>query len=379
MSALELSVVVAYALLLLVLSVYGSHRYAMAYLYFRHKFRLPTPKGRFERLPRVTIQLPDLQRDVRGGAAHRRRRADRLPARPARDPGPRRLDRRDAGRSPAPCVERHRAHGSRHRTTSTAPNRTGFKAGALEHGLTLAKGELVAVFDADFVPEPDFLRGRSTSSPIRGVGMVQARWGHLNRDVLAPHPGAGHPARRPLHHRAHARATARGRFFNFNGTAGIWRRAGDRGAAAAGSTTRSPRTSTSPTARSSQGWRFVYLPDLVTPGRAAGGHERLQEPAAPLGEGLDPDRAEAPAARSAARTLPKEVKREAFFHLTANLAYLLMVPLAHPAADHGGGALRTARYEVLFLDLPFFAAATFSVVVFYVASQREQGRRAGSA
>ena len=58
MSALELSVVVAYALLLLVLSVYGSHRYVMQYLYFRHKYRLPTPLGRFERLPRVTIQLP---------------------------------------------------------------------------------------------------------------------------------------------------------------------------------------------------------------------------------------------------------------------------------------------------------------------------------
>src|SRR5215208_6940733 len=58
MSAIELSVVVAYALLLLVLSVYGSHRYAMAYLYHRHKYRLPTPKARFEVLPRVTVQLP---------------------------------------------------------------------------------------------------------------------------------------------------------------------------------------------------------------------------------------------------------------------------------------------------------------------------------
>src|SRR5512138_903777 len=58
MSALELSVVVGYALLLLVLSIYGSHRYAMAYLYHRHKYRLPTPAARFAQLPRVTIQLP---------------------------------------------------------------------------------------------------------------------------------------------------------------------------------------------------------------------------------------------------------------------------------------------------------------------------------
>src|SRR5512132_528819 len=58
MSALELSVVVGYALLLLALSVYGSHRYVMAYLYHRHKYRLPTAPGRFATLPRVTIQLP---------------------------------------------------------------------------------------------------------------------------------------------------------------------------------------------------------------------------------------------------------------------------------------------------------------------------------
>ena len=59
MSALELSVVAAYALLLLVLSVYGSHRYLMAYLYYRHKYRLPTPLRRWgDALPRVTVQLP---------------------------------------------------------------------------------------------------------------------------------------------------------------------------------------------------------------------------------------------------------------------------------------------------------------------------------
>ena len=58
MSPLEIAVIIAYVAVLLVLSVYGSHRYYMAYLYYRHKFRLPTPRRRFETLPRVTVQLP---------------------------------------------------------------------------------------------------------------------------------------------------------------------------------------------------------------------------------------------------------------------------------------------------------------------------------
>src|SRR5512136_2656889 len=58
MSILEIAVIAAYGLVLLVLSVYGSHRYFMAYLYYRHKYNLPTPRGRFESLPRVTVQLP---------------------------------------------------------------------------------------------------------------------------------------------------------------------------------------------------------------------------------------------------------------------------------------------------------------------------------
>ncbi len=129
MSPLELSVVVAYALLLLVLSVYGSHRYVMQYPYFRHKYRLPTPKGRFERLPRVTIQLPIFNEMYV---------TERLVDAVARIDYPRDLlevqvldDSTDETQAIArACVERHRAEGLDisyvHRT-----NRKGFKA-ALE-------------------------------------------------------------------------------------------------------------------------------------------------------------------------------------------------------------------------------------------------------
>ena len=116
-----------------------------------------------------------------------------------------------------------------------------------------------------------------------------------------------------------------GRFFNFNGTAGVWRRDGHRRTRAAGSTTPSPRTSTSRYRAQMKGWRFVYPAGRGLAGRAAGGDERLQEPAAPLGQGLDPDLQEAAAARSSPPTCPWHVKVESTFHLTANFAYPLMI------------------------------------------------------
>src|SRR5215208_412512 len=179
MSAIELSVVVAYALLLLVLSIYGSHRYAMAYLYHRHKYRLPTPKARFATLPRVTIQLPIFNEMYV---------TERLIGAVARLDYPRDLleiqvldDSTDETQGIArACVEHHRDEGLDIVYVHRA-NRKGFKAGALEHGLLTAKGEFVAVFDADFTPEPDFLQRTIHHFTDAGVGMVQARWGHLNR------------------------------------------------------------------------------------------------------------------------------------------------------------------------------------------------------
>src|SRR5512136_2980271 len=152
MSSLEIAVVAAYVLVLLVLSVYGSHRYFMAYLYYRHKYALPVPKGRFARLPRVTVQLPVFNEMYV---------VERLIGAVCRLDYPRDLleiqvldDSTDETQAIARgCVERWRAQGLDvaylHRK-----NRQGFKAGALENGLALAKGEFVAVFDADFVPGP---------------------------------------------------------------------------------------------------------------------------------------------------------------------------------------------------------------------------------
>ena len=237
MSPLDIAVVVAYVAVLLVLSAYGSHRYYMAYLYYRHKFRLPTPKRRFTDLaspsspsplqgevgglPRITVQLPIFNEmyvvnRLIGAVCALDYPRELLEIQVLDDS----ID--ETSEIASACVDRWREQGLDViyvRRTS----RLGFKAGALENGLALAKGELVAVFDADFIPEPDFLRRSVHFFTDPGVGMVQVRWEHLNRDysALTQAQGILLDAHFIIEHTARNRS---GAFFNFNGTAGIWRR-----------------------------------------------------------------------------------------------------------------------------------------------------------
>ena len=141
-------------------------------------------------------------------------------------------------------------------------DRTGYKAGALEEGLTVAKGELIAMFDADFVPPVDFLR-RAVPHFREDVGMVQTRWGHLNANydwltrvqatLLDGHFVVEHTARH-----------AAGLWFNFNGTAGIWRKAT---IADAGGWQHDTLTEDMDLSYRAQlkGWDFVYLLDQIAP------------------------------------------------------------------------------------------------------------------
>ncbi len=368
MSPLEISVVIAYVLLLCILSFYGAHRYQMAYLYYRHKYRLPTPKSRFESLPRVTIQLPIFNEMYV---------TERLITSVCQIRYPRELleiqvldDSTDETQGIArACVERWKAEGLDisyvHRT-----DRKGFKAGALEHGLTLAKGELVAVFDADFVPTPDYLERTVNFFTDPEIGLVQTRWGHLNREYswLTQVQAILLDGHFVIEHTARNRS---GRFFNFNGTAGIWRREAISGGGGWQHDTLTEDLDLSYRAQM-KGWRFVFLPHLVTPAEVpvemnafkAQQHRWAKgsiQTALKILPGL---------LRS---NLPKEVKREAIAHLTANFAYLLMIPLAILMPITVVVRVSHGWYEVLLLDIPFFAAATFSVATFYAASQAAQG------
>jgi cellulose synthase/poly-beta-1,6-N-acetylglucosamine synthase-like glycosyltransferase len=369
MSALELSVVVSYALLLCAMSLYGSHRYAMAYLFHRHAYRLPTPKGRFEKLPRVTIQLPIFNEMYV---------TERLIAAVARIDYPRELleiqvldDSTDETQGIArACVDRHRAEGLDivylHRT-----NRQGFKAGALEAGLKSAKGEFVAIFDADFVPEPDFLRRSVHYFTDPEIGLVQARWGHLNREysLLTQAQAIFLDGHFVIEHGARSRS---GKFFNFNGTAGIWRRQAivDGGGWQHDTLTEDLDLSYRAQVK---GWRFVYLADLVTPAELPVEMNAFKAQQHRWAKGSIQTAMKLwPVVRDP--SLSKEVRREAFFHLTANIAYLLMIPLTILLPITVVVRVSHGWYEVLLLDIPFFASATVSVMAFYYASQKAQGR-----
>jgi cellulose synthase/poly-beta-1,6-N-acetylglucosamine synthase-like glycosyltransferase len=368
MTLVETVLLVVYFAVLMVLSAYGSHRYFMAYLYYRHKFKMPWPKGRLARLPKVTIQLPIynemyvVERLITAVCSIEYPR-DQLEIQVIDDST-------DETREIATaCVERFQKQGVDVRYLNRG-NRTGYKAGALAHGLASAKGEFVAVFDADFVPQTDFLMRTMPHFADAEVGMVQVRWGHINRGFSALTQAQsilldGHFV---IEHTARNRS---GRFFNFNGTAGVWRRACIESAGGWHHDTLTEDLDLSYRAQLN-GWKFVFLPDVVSPAEVPVDMNAFKSQQHRWAKGS------IQTARKLLHTiftakLPWKVKQEAFFHLTANMAYPLMVVLTILMPIAVVVRFRHGWYGVLLLDLPFFVLATLSVCAFYVVSQREIG------
>ncbi|MEL6344886.1 MAG: glycosyltransferase [Myxococcota bacterium] len=248
-------------------------------------------------------------------------------------------------------------------------DRVGFKAGALQYGMHQAKGELLAVFDADFVPTPDFLEvtvPHLMADPK--VGMVQARWGHLNADssMLTQLSAILLDGHFVLEHTARNRS---GRFFNFNGTAGIWRRSCIEDAGGWQHDTLTEDLDLSYRAQL-KGWRFIFLRDHVVPAELPADMRAFKTQQHRWAKGtLQTARKLMGRIRDA--DLPLGVKLEAFVHMTSNLAYplVLLLALLMPVsvAIRGRGDLS----EALLIDLPVFLLATVSVGIFYALSQHE--------
>jgi len=245
--------------------------------------------------------------------------------------------------------------------------RAGFKAGALAHGLALARGELVAVFDADFVPRPDFLRRLVPAFRDARVGMVQARWEHRNRDES-------------LFTRAQATLLDghfvientvrfdRGLFFNFNGTAGIWRRTAIESSGGWQHDTLTEDLDLSYRAQLA-GWRFVYAPHVTAPAEVPAELGAFQSQQHRWAKG-SVQVARKLGARIARAKLPLAIKLEAFAHLARNTGHPLVVVLALllPIVPIEGAHASTAW------NLAAFVVTTLSVIVFYERGQRAIGR-----
>ena len=366
---------VLYLIILPALAVYGFHRSSLVYLYYRHKDKQPVETGKFAELPAVTVQLPLFNEMYV---------VERL------------LDSVSAIRYPRDRFQIQVLDDSTDETCDICRNkieqlivrypdldieyvqrtdRTGFKAGALDNGLRTAKGELVMIFDADFVPNPDILERTVHHFLDPKVAVVQCRWEHINRDFSALTEAQalmlnGHFVME------HAGRNRSGRFFNFNGTAGMWRRAAIVDAGGWHHDTLTEDMDLSYRAQL-RGWRFVYLPDIAAPAELPVEMSAFKAQQFRWAKG---------SIQVARKLLPRILrsnatfaqKSEAFLHLTNNFAYplllllsLLLLPNLMFRTTHG---LR----EVLMIDLPLFFGTTLSIASFYITSEREVARMSGS-
>ena len=358
--------ITAYLVILLTLALYGFHRSTLVYLYYRNRRRDPEPRLLFTELPIVTVQLPLFNEMY---VAARLLDAVALIDYP-RDRFEVQVLDDSTDETQAICrakIAEIAATGIDikyiHRT-----DRTGFKAGALANGLKVSRGEFVLVFDADFVPPADILERTIHYFADDKVGMVQVRWDHVNRDYsrlteLQAMMLDGHFV---IEHTARYRS---GRFFNFNGTAGMWRRSAIEDAGGWSHDTLTEDMDLSYRAQL-RGWQFIYLKDVVSPAELPVEMNAFKSQQFRWAKGsIQVAKKLLPAIWRS--KVPFNVKLEAFFHLTNNFAYPLLLLLSMLLLPNLLLRTRHGWREVLMIDLPLFFGTTLSIASFYITSQRE--------
>jgi cellulose synthase/poly-beta-1,6-N-acetylglucosamine synthase-like glycosyltransferase len=355
---------ICYFIVLLGMSLYGIHRYFIIFLYFRNRHRTPRPPLRFSELPTVTVQLP-VYNEIYV--------IKRLLTAVSQIDYPREkleiqiLD--DSSDETTEIAHREAVHlrqlGFQVELVRRL-DRIGFKAGALNHGLKQAKGEFFLILDADFIPPPDILQQTVHYFTDPAIGMIQTRWGHINRSYswLTRAQAILLDGHLLLEQTARSRT---GRFFNFNGTAGLWRRSAIEQAGGWQHDTLTEDLDLSYRAQL-KGAKFLFLSNIVTP---------AELPVDMSGFRSQQHRWTKGSIQTCKKVLPLVwksrlpwwIKVEAAVHLTSNFAYLLLALLCillHPSRT----GIATDWRQAL-IDLPIFAATTLSVAVFYLCAQRE--------
>ena len=363
----DAALLIPYFLVMIMLAIYGVHRYTMCWLYFKYRKNAnPNPNSHFDELPRVTVQLPIyneqfvIDRLIEAVCAMEYP-SDKLEIQVLDD------STDETQQVAADIVARYAALGHPivyiHRA-----NRYGYKAGALDAGLKVAKGEFVAIFDADFVPPPDWLLRVVHHFAEPGIGMVQTRWTHLNRDysMLTQIEAILLDGHFVLEHGARYRS---GDFFNFNGAAGMWR---IQAITDGGGWQHDTLTEDTDLSYRSQiaGWKFKYLPQIECPAELPIEMTAFKTQQARWAKGL---------IQTSIKVLPKifrsnvprRIKVEAVYHLTANLSYPLMVVMSALLIPAMICRFYQGWFQMLLIDFPLFAASSFSIAVFYLMSQRE--------
>jgi cellulose synthase/poly-beta-1,6-N-acetylglucosamine synthase-like glycosyltransferase len=369
---MQTALVVLYFAVLLLLCTYGLHRAHLVYLCFRHRNQLgaagPAEPLPDDQLPVVTVQLPLYNEATVTGrlldaVAKLEYPVERFE-----------IQVLDDSSDETQLIAREKVSELQRRGLNVAylrrSERTGFKAGALDYGLARARGALIAVFDADFIPQPGFLRAVAAHFTDPRVGMVQTRWGHLNRDrsLLTSVQALMLDGHHLVENRARCSA---GLMFNFSGTGGVWRA---EAIASAGGWQHDTLTEDLDLSYRAQlaGWRFIYRPDVVTPSELPEEMSALRAQQFRWAKGTV-QTARKLLGRILRAPLTRAQRLEACFHLLPHFAYPLMLLLSLLLLPALIVMPATNFTSMLLIDLPLCVGATGSLVAFYIEAERAQG------
>ena len=362
---MEQFILIAYIICLSILFVFGAHGFVMVYHYYRHRNEVEGDLPLVE-TPMVTIQLPlynemyVVRRLIDASCAIEYPK-DRIEIQVLDDSTDETVD------LVASIVREKQAKGFNivhaHRT-----NRQGFKAGALKEGLKTAKGEFVAIFDADFIPRPEFL---TKTIPYffkdAKIGMVQTRWEHLNGDysLMTRTQAMALDGHFVIEQNIRNKA---GYFINFNGTGGVWRKETIMDAGNWQSDTLTEDLDLSYRAQL-RGWKFKFLRDVTSPAELPAEINALKSQQFRWTKGaIETARKLLPMVWKS--NIPFRIKFHSTFHLTNNivfpfiiLASILNVPLTF--IKHGGG------FDAYFDFMSVFVLAFIGSFLFYLYSQKD--------
>ena len=356
-----------YGVSLTLLCTFGVHRYYLSYLYSRNKNKVPTPKGKFKKLPMVTVQLPVynemyvVERLI-SSVCDIDYPKERLEIQVLDDStdNTTEIARR--------CVSYYREMGFNisclHRE-----NREGYKAGALREGLKSSKGEFIAIFDADFMPPKDFLKKTVDFFFDSQIGIVQVRWGHVNQDYSTLTKAQsilldGHFV---------IEQTARfnnGMFFNFNGTAGVIRKECIESSGGWQHDTLTEDLDLSYRAQLA-GWKLVYLKDTTADAELPVDMNAFKSQQHRWAKGGVQTAFKILPQIYRRKDLPFKVKSEAFFHLFGNISYLLLLVLLLLMFPMGFFWQSVAWHKLVLFNLFAISAGTLSFAFFYTLTVKE--------
>lgn len=363
---MEEIVLITYIAALSILFVFGSHGFIMIYYYLKYRTRTQPSVEVLDSYPVVTVQLPVFNEVYVVGrlidaACAMIYPKDKLEIQVLDDSTDETVDVAEQ------YVQRYAKLGFDIKHVRRA-NRQGFKAGALRDGLATARGEFVAIFDADFVPRQDFLlKTIPHFSTDPRIGMVQTRWEHLNSDysLLTRTQAMALDGHFVIEQSVRNKV---GFFINFNGTAGVWRKACiyDAGNWQADTLTEDLDLSYRAQLR---GWKFTYLNNVTSPAELPSEINALKSQQFRWTKGaIETARKILPVVWRSA--LPSKIKVHATFHLTNNLVFpfiviagVLNVPLVF--IKHAG------MHDTYFAFMSIFVFAFIGSFLFYLFSQKD--------